>query len=241
MKRTTLDFAHQYIKNAGVTAINFDGFLHNNPDADIFTDESNGGLMIIKERRTLLHSLNTDFLTKAYDFTADDCFFSCVERNAAEFLAKTKGAHLNELCHILSIDKKQLNCPPVINGLTIKEIDLKDIDIINDFYTYKSDESREKLIREISSRTSSALYDENGNILAWNLLHDDLSMGVMFVPPIYRGKGYAQIVAVDLMKKVIALGKTPYVQVVHTNNASLALSQKLGFKKIFEAYWFRKQ
>jgi L-amino acid N-acyltransferase YncA len=43
------------------------------------------------------------------------------------------------------------------------------------------------------------------------------------------------------MKKVIALGKTPYVQVVHTNNASLALSQKLGFKKIFEAYWFRKQ
>ncbi len=241
MKKTSLDFAHSYIKKAGVTGINLDGYLYANPDADIFTDEKNSGLMIIKERRTLLHSTEKDFLTKAYNFTADDSFFSCVERSSAEFLAKTKGARLNELCHILSYNKKQVDCPPIDNCLTIKEIDLKDIDIINDFYTYKSEDSREKLFREISLRTSSALYDQKGNILAWNLLHDDFSMGVMFVPPLYRGKGYAQIVATDLIKKVIALGKTPYIQVVYNNVASLALSEKLGFKKIFEAYWFSKQ
>jgi hypothetical protein len=241
MKKTSLDFAYSYIKTAGVTGINLDGFLYANPDADIYTDKDYSGLMIKKERRTLLHSSNKDFLAKAYDSTADDSFFSCVERSSAEFLAETKGACLYELCHILSYSNKEVDCPPVDEGLTVKEIDLKDTDIINDFYTYKSEDSRERLMREISSRTSSALYDQKGNILAWNLLHDDFSMGVMFVPPIYRGKGYAQIVACDLMKKVIVLGKTPYIQVVHNNKASLSLSQKLGFKKIFEAYWFGKK
>ena len=67
------------------------------------------------------------------------------------------------------------------------------------------------------------------------------AMGVMFVPPEYRNKGFAQIVAFDLLKRVVQSGKIPYVQIVDGNNPSICLAQKLGFEHIFDACWLTKK
>ena len=234
--------AQKYLDKVGITGANINGFLYANPDVDqIFSNENFSGLLVCDGDTTLLHSNDQEFLSNAYDFVPDTAFFSCVEYSSSLYLQKTKGAVINSYCHILAYlkDSPPSDLPLAPTGLTLKSIDLKDLDVINDYYTYKSPTSRERLEKEISSRDSSALYDGD-KILAWNLLHKDYAMGVMFVPPEQRGKGYAQIVAGDLLKKVLAKGKLPYVQIVDGNIASLSLATKLGFEKVFEACWLKK-
>ena len=241
--KITRQEAFKYTTQAGITAVAMEGFLYANPTVDqIYSDKDYSGLLAFDENFTLLHSPNENFLSEAYDFVGYDARFNCVDANAAKFLIEKKGAVCFSYCHILGY----VNPNPPLKGrfevpqnLTLKRIDIKDLDVINDFYTYKSENSRERLAKEIEERDSSALYDGE-NILAWNLLHRDYAMGVMFVPPAQRGKGYAQIVADDLMRKVIAKGKIPYVQIVDGNTPSINLAKKLGFEDIFDACWLMK-
>lgn len=124
-------------------------------------------------------------------------------------------------------------------GVTVEPIRIEDAETVDYYYTYRGEGTLERIRSEISERPSSAVYIGE-EIAAWNLLHNDWAMGAMFVKPQYRGLGYAKIAAADLIKKVLAEGMTPYVQVVQTNKASLSLSAKLGFKLSHEAMWFEK-
>lgn len=61
----------------------------------------------------------------------------------------------------------------------VKPIDPKDINIINDHYTYKSDHSLKELLNNINNRPSAAIY-EGDEIVSWVMTHDEGSMGVMY-------------------------------------------------------------
>ena len=235
--------AYEYVSKMGILGIALEGFLYNNPDVeDVYSTIDLDGLLIFKDDFTLLHSLNEEFLSCAYDFVGENAFFNCVDFKTASFLQNNLGAFNISYCHIYGYLKSLPNSNPFPppKGLKLKQIDLKDLDVINDYYTYKSPKSKQKLCHEITSRASSALYDGD-KIVAWNLLHDDNAMGVMFVPPEYRNKGFAQIVAFDLLKRVVQSGKIPYVQIVDGNNPSICLAQKLGFEHIFDACWLTKK
>lgn len=243
VKKITRKQAYEYLSKIGILGVAMDGFLYANPDVtDIYSNDKLDGLLITKGKFTQLHSLNANFLSDAYDFVGEDAFFNCVDYNTASILQSQKNAICFSYCHIYgylnAIEDENKFAPP--KGLKLKQIDLKDLDVINDYYTYKSPTSRQRLEHEIKSRASSALYDGD-KIVAWNLLHDDHSMGVMFVPPQHRQKGYAQVVAFDLLKQVIKSGKIPYVQIVDGNTPSICLAKKLGFEHIFDACWLSKK
>lgn len=243
IKRISKSQAIDYINKIGIIGIALDGFLYANPNADnLYSNDELDGLLIFDGDFTLLHSRNENFLSEAYDFVGETAFFNCVDYDTSKFLHEKKGAFINSYCHIYGYlkDMPTENSFPAPTGMTVKNIDLKDLDYINDYYTYKSPKSKERLRHEIVSRESSALYDGE-KILAWNLLHNDYAMGVMFVPPEHRGKGYAQVVAFELLKKIVAKGKIPYVQIVDGNTPSICLAEKLGFEFIFDACWLSKQ
>ncbi len=241
MEKISQKKAQEYISRIGVTGINLDGYLYANPNtSECFSDKNTSGLLIRDGNHCQLHSQNKEFLKEAYDFVSFGTMLGCVEHGAAKFLRDCCGAQYDEYCHILSYTKPTAPSFEKPQNLTLKAIDLKDLDIIDGYYTYRGPESKARLFKEITSRPSSALYDGD-KIIAWNLLHSDMSMGVMFVPPEHRGKGYAYVVAADLISKVLAMGKTPYIQVVNGNTASLSLAAKLGFEKIFEACWLHKE
>lgn len=243
MIKITKEQALNYIEKLGILGVALDGFLYACPEVEnIYSDEQLNGLLIFDGDFTMMHSFDQGFLSEAYDFVGENAFFNCVDYDTSKFLHESKGAFVNSYCHIYGYlsDAPTENLFPAPEGMKVTRVDLKDLDIINDFYTYKNPKSRERLHHEIVSRDSSALYDGD-KILAWNLLHNDYAMGVMFVPPQHRGKGYAQIVAFDLLKKVLAKGKIPYVQIVDGNTPSICLAEKLGFEPIFDACWLSKK
>ena len=58
--------------------------------------------------------------------------------------------------------------------------------------------------------------------------HAEGSMGLLYIFPEYRRRGYAQDLESFQINAVIAEGRTPYAHVIEDNSASLALQKKLG-------------
>ena len=58
--------------------------------------------------------------------------------------------------------------------------------------------------------------------------HSDGSMGMLFVFPKYRGKGYAMELERFLINETVKRGDTPYCQIFFDNEASLKLQKKLS-------------
>lgn len=241
MKKIDRQRAAEYLNADKINTIALTGVLAANKDAEVYENQHGEGMMVVKGRQRYIYSPDKRFWDECFYTAPDDVCFACLHREIADYLKDNFGAFYDDYCHICAFlgDKPYVN-PIIPDGYEVKNIDVKDLDYINDYYTYKGEGSRERLLEEITDRPSCALY-RNGKIQAWNLIHADYSMGVMFVPPFNRGKGYAQIVGSGLLKKVIAAGRIPYVQIVSDNIPSLNLAtQRLGFTKVFEACWVRK-
>ncbi|MBM7616384.1 GNAT family N-acetyltransferase [Alkaliphilus hydrothermalis] len=114
----------------------------------------------------------------------------------------------------------------------------EDVDVVNHYYTYKEEGSREYLLECIINRPSSVIRDEKGNPISWALVREDNSMGVMYTIEEYRKKGFAKRITVDLLKKVIDKGNIPYNHIVVTNSASQNLAIEMGFQCWGNVLWF---
>ena len=62
-------------------------------------------------------------------------------------------------------------------------------------------------------------------------------MGIMYTIEKARRKGYAEEVSLVLMDKMLRLGKTPFIQIVETNQMSPGLAKKCGFVKAGKCSW----
>ncbi|MBR5251169.1 MAG: hypothetical protein IKV38_04025, partial [Clostridia bacterium] len=93
--------AYEYVSKMGILGIALEGFLYNNPDVeDVYSTIDLDGLLIFKDDFTLLHSLNEEFLSCAYDFVGENAFFNCVDFKTASFLQNNLGAFNISYCHI---------------------------------------------------------------------------------------------------------------------------------------------
>ncbi len=162
--------------------------------------------------------------------------FCGIDPIVADYILKTRSCLWRTDCTQFTYCKSSVAQPKLANGERLDEINPKYIKLINDHYTYKHKGSKAELLREITSRFSTALYLEDKPV-AWALIHDDLAMGVMFVLPEYRRRGYAEAVTCDLMRKVLEKGDIPYVQIVKGNIASETLAKKLGFEPQCSITW----
>jgi GNAT superfamily N-acetyltransferase len=81
----------------------------------------------------------------------------------------------------------------------------------------------------------------DGEPVAWNLTHFETdrvsAMGLLVVLPSHRGKGYAESVTIDVASQVLAAGRTPLCHIYEDNQASLAMSEGLGFKRVCKQPW----
>lgn len=59
-------------------------------------------------------------------------------------------------------------------------------------------------------------------------LHPEGCMGLLDVNPAFRRRGVGEMLEAYLIKELLSAGITPFGQIVRTNEASLALSRKLG-------------
>lgn len=127
-------------------------------------------------------------------------------------------------------------CPPCVQmSYTRKELlpaPKSDIRLLSEEYAEIIDENYELLdiegIREhLREGKLYGIFDED--VLAgFAGEHSDGSMGMLFVFPKYRGRGYAMELERFLINETVKRGDTPYCQIFTDNTASLKLQEKLS-------------
>jgi GNAT superfamily N-acetyltransferase len=118
----------------------------------------------------------------------------------------------------------------------VENLKIEDADSMYANSDYKDYISIEYIKDRIQKGLSSCIYD-SGNLAAWALTQDDGAMGFLHVLPQYRRRGYARAVTIDLINKVRAKGKLPFVHIEEDNKKSMNLALSLGFKKDRVVNW----
>ncbi|OGB63237.1 MAG: hypothetical protein A2Y94_07585 [Caldithrix sp. RBG_13_44_9] len=83
----------------------------------------------------------------------------------------------------------------------------------------------------------SAGIEENGELLAWVLTHDDLAIGTLHVLESARRKGFATVLTLYMVSELRKQGIIPFVQIVPENTASIRLAERFGFRFDREVSW----
>ncbi len=112
----------------------------------------------------------------------------------------------------------------------------KDAPIVDKYWEYRHEDSLEYVKRRIKNSYSSGI-EINGELVAWVIIHDDGSLGSIYVLPEHRGKGYAKDITIDLVQKLRKESKLPFVHIIEGNDNSLALAETLGFVKYKKVNW----
>ena len=97
-------------------------------------------------------------------------------------------------------------------------------------------------IRNCIEKFPSACIRVDGELASWGGNHfvtdRAAELGFAHTKEEFRHRGYALRIAEALTARLYSMGLVPYCYVFKTNEASIALCEKLGWKRIGEATWF---
>lgn len=240
IKTEKSDAIMNFLNQTFLTNENIIGIIENVPWAEIYVDNIQEPKGVLVKKDDYMH----------YVYTQDDAFieelcesffekgyygFSGVEGSLAEKIRKRFTLDWESPCTLYYMPPENLNIE--LKKSMTEKIKLEDAEIVNHFYTYKNNWSLETIKRDISNRSSSAVYID-GEIASWVLIHDDNAMGIMYTKEEHRRKGYAVDVTIDLAHQIIKRGKLPFIQIVKGNGMSPGLAEKCGFVVAGKADWF---
>ncbi|MDL2249016.1 GNAT family N-acetyltransferase, partial [Tyzzerella sp. OttesenSCG-928-J15] len=216
---------------------------------------SNCDILEVLRRKTgeIIYNKDDGFLV--YDTIGEVNFINAKTEAAAEYMLsiikdKTLFCAHNELSRdvVMRITRlaPALECfqalyngemppaPKLEAPFAIKKLEEKHIAIVLE--NYKAVDS-EDYIKDRIADGMFGIFD--GEILTSFIgKHAEGSMGLLYVLPEYRKKGFAQALATFMVRRCIENGELPYSQITVANTASYALHQSLGFeiseKKV---YW----
>lgn len=122
---------------------------------------------------------------------------------------------------------------------TLDVLRKSDISKVFEHYTYKDDGIGyiESIIE--NQPTQCARY--KGLPVSWVVQREDGSLGIMYTLESHRRKGLGEWLSKHLIHQVIQKGEMPYLHIVVGNAASVALAERLGFKKYGKIVWFGVQ
>lgn len=229
IKTKLSDSIYRFLNRKPIVNLNLIGFMENEPEAEIYVDneENPKGVIARKDYFSFLYVENDDFLYEALDTLYKDNFFgfSGVYRPIAEKIRKRFIINWESPCALYYLPSREVDLSLIKHP--VSDVDIKDAETVNHYYTYKDEISLKKIQTDIEKRPSSAVYVD-GEIASWVLVHNDNSMGIMYTKEEHRGKGYAVDVSIDLANKLLKSGKTPFLQIVEGNKMSPGLAKKCG-------------
>lgn len=229
----------EYLNKNKIVNLNIIGVIENEPDAEIYVDnESSPNIVLVRyEYFNYVYTENDELLDEMFENLFKEGFygFSGVYRPLAEKIRNKFPVTWESRCSLHYTPEEKLDLSLIKNP--VKDIDIEDAKVIDDFYTFRHPGSIEKIKKDIINRPSSAVY-VNDDIASWVLVHNDNSMGIMYTKQEHRRKGYAVDVSVDLVSKIINLGKTPFIQIVESNTMSPDLATQCNFVKHGYSDWF---
>lgn len=160
--------------------------------------------------------------------------FSGVYSTLAEAIYKPYLLHWFEPTdrYLFDGDKNEAPCP-----YDIVSIGPEEADGIDERYEYRQEGSLDRIKDAILNRPTSAIY-QNGEIASYVLVHEDNSIGYMYTKPEYRELGLAYWVTCDIISKMKAINKIPFVEINQRNLKSQGLAHKTHLMKDVFTPWF---
>jgi len=217
--------------------------MKHNKDVEIFVDniENPRGFVLKHVNWAIPYSKDEGILNKilkTFPFPDSVGFCGLPEELASKVRETLTDYQLewDENCYLYYLPEENKGKLPLETPLP--SLKPADVDLVNHYYTYKEEGSREYLLDCIVNRPSSVIHNEKGEPVSWALVREDNSMGVMFTVEEYRKKGLAKKITMDLIKKVVDQGSIPYVHIVDTNTTSQNLAKEMGFVHWGKIQWF---
>ena len=168
-----------------------------------------------------------------YEYASHDCrrllLHNCEAFN--EYLIEEKGYRLLAVCY-QSVYTQKTNLP--VAHKDIRRLSLEDLSYVSANYGQGREE--EYLKERIRHGEMFGAYVEN-KLAGFSGMHDDGSLGILYVDPAYRRLKLGSSLASFLVNKALERGGLPYAQIRVENEASLKMQEGMGLylgkKKIF--------
>ena len=117
--------------------------------------------------------------------------------------------------------------PELDDGLTVRAAELRDLSFLLETYHNLSAEDLERLVKMQNILFGYA----QGQLVGFIGEHLEGSMGLLYILPKFRRKGYAAALEKRFIARTLARGFVPFGQVDVGNLASLRLQEKLGLTR----------
>lgn len=224
-----------------LTHINTRGVMKLRDDYDIFVDnrEQPTAYIVQKDDWNIVYAKEDDTARKMLDeLLTEPRKFSGVWKRYYELAAELADIKFKTICYLYYLPPEEFEYEePEYKVESLRE---EDAEVIDYYFPYSSEDSpaTERIKHRIRNYPSFTVRDEEGNPLSWALLKDDGSMGMAHTLKEYRKQGLAHAVNMELIRKVIDLGLTPFVHIVVDNYPSQSLGEQLGFKRYGKVAWF---
>jgi len=114
--------------------------------------------------------------------------------------------------------------PSVDNGLTVRAAEEQDLPVIIEHYHMIGPEELKTVVR----RGNLFLGFSESRLVGFIGEHLEGSMGMLYIFPEYRQKGYGTALQTHLIAKTLEKGFVPFGQVEKNNQTSLNLQKKVG-------------
>lgn len=108
---------------------------------------------------------------------------------------------------------------------------------IDAYHPYRNPASLPEILEAIVQRPSVALRTASGELVAWELVQVDGTMGYLHVKEAYRRRGFAWLLGDTLARLQVASGALPCATVLRTNTASQRLVGR-RMRKVATVDWF---
>ena len=232
----------EYLERDYYSNLNALCYLKNFGDADVYlyNDDIENGLIVGDEEQDFFYLCTYDpgFLGEFWGMLppGHKCF-SGVPKPIADVFFKDKRIVWDNPCKGYALKGEYV---PVVNARYVEDtLTAADAEEVNEYYTFKSEDSLEHIRESITQRDSSCVRI-GGRLAAWCAVHpEDSSMGPLFTKEEFRGLGLAALVTSRLMWKLIAKNCLPYMQILEDNNVSIHVADKIsGMAYTHDCIWF---
>ncbi|XP_076066787.1 uncharacterized protein LOC143040050 isoform X2 [Oratosquilla oratoria] len=123
-------------------------------------------------------------------------------------------------------------------GFTLNSLYPEDMDVVFPLWNFNFTDSiinYQELVTKLPSSVvfKTASEGEKSQLVAWVLTYKYGAIGNTYTQPMYRHRGLATAVTLDLTRKILSLGSPSYVVVEDSNKASIAFHGKMGFRRAY--------
>jgi len=194
--------------------------------------------LLVPKPESVTPEFAKDFVTH---FTRPDRDLSySAERHSSPYIVQ---ALLNQ-GHVLTIRSCDIVCllDPTIassaesavpaDGYIVKELEPENAKLVADSWSYGLWSQPEAYVRMCVERNpSGGIYAaDTHELMSWVICYNFGSLGMLFTPEKYRGRGFGKIVMRHIMKAMAARGIIPVTGVEPRNEVSRKVLTQLGFE-----------